>query len=399
MSTPLPPKEMVDVLLNIFSTLSVFMYMMIRLGKNMYKLVYLWLGLSAICYTACNSEGKTGSDQNQQQNYAAELQDINGNPIERMQEYTTSADYVSFSGEGLDKWQEEVPEIRDISIKSSADGAEEPALFYAPESSGKRPLLVVLHSWSSSYLQHTNIPYAEWAKKYGWVFICPNYRGRYDRPEATASDLAIQDVVDAVNYARENANVDRSRIYLLGSSGGAMTALTVAGRHPDIWAGVVAWVPIFDLVEWYNYNLTMPNRDYDKEIAASCGGAPVEGSEAARECRRRSPSTNLSGARGLPVFIAHGIKDQLALPSNALKAFNVLAHPQDRFADEDMQHIADRHELPPDINASSEKAYFGEADPGVVYTRESNNTRLVLFDGEHNMVYNPGLLWLSRQQK
>ncbi|WP_224995812.1 S9 family peptidase [Cesiribacter sp. SM1] len=370
-----------------------------KLGNNIYKLVCLFVGLAGFYLTGCNSEGKPGSGENQQQTYAPVQQDVTGSPVERMQEYTTSADYVSFSGEGLDKWQQEVPEIRDISIKSTADGREEPALFYAPDSPGEKPLLVVLHSWSSSYLQHTNIPYAKWAKQHEWVFICPNYRGRYDRPEATASDLAIQDVVDAVNYAKEHANVDESRIYLIGSSGGAMTALSLAGRHPDIWAGVVAWVPIYDLVEWYQYNLERPNVSYDEEIAASCGGAPVAGSDAAEECTRRSPSTHLSNARGLPVFIAHGINDQLVLPSHSIKAFNVLAHQQDRFPDEDMQHIANRHELPPAISASNDNAYFGEDDPAVVYTRASNNARLVLFDGEHNMVYNPGLMWLSEQRK
>ncbi|AHM60122.1 Dipeptidylaminopeptidase/acylaminoacyl-peptidase -like protein [Flammeovirgaceae bacterium 311] len=374
--------------------------MSIKPVSNLYKHLYLCYFLSFICLAGCNSEDKSGAENNVPQNNAPDEQiDISGQQVARLQEYTTSADYSSFSGEGLEKWQEEVPEIRDITIRSSADGAEEPALFYAPDSSGKMPLLVALHSWSSSYLQHTNIPYAKWARQYNWVFVCPNYRGKYDRPEATASDLAIQDVVDAVNYAKENANVDTTRIYLLGSSGGAMTALNVAGRHPDIWAGVVAWVPIFDLTDWYQYNLKLPNRTYDEDIVAACGGDPLENSDAARECSRRSPSSNLQNARGIPVFIAHGINDQLALPSHAIQTFNVLAHPQDRISAENIAHIDTQHELPPGLGSSDDRNYFGEADPAVVYSRESNNARLVLFDGEHNMVYNPGLLWLSEQRR
>ena len=57
-----------------------------------------------------------------------------------------------------------------------------------------------------------------------------------------------------------------------------------------------------------------------------------------------------------------------------------------------------------ETNRTNEKVdamaqYFREADPKVVFVRQSNNARLVLFEGVHDMVYNPGLLWMQEQQR
>ena len=59
-----------------------------------------------------------------------------------------------------------------------------------------------------------------------------------------------------------------------------MTALVAAGRHPEIWAGVVAWVPVFDLVDWYAFSQNYPHRDYNRHVVAACGGEPLPGTPA-----------------------------------------------------------------------------------------------------------------------
>ncbi|MFT2011030.1 alpha/beta hydrolase family protein [Pontibacter sp. 13R65] len=314
--------------------------------------------------------------------------------------YTTSKAYpATFAEESFDAWQREIPQVRKVNITSSADGKAEPALFYDSGSQKSKPLLVVLHSWSSEYLQEVSIPYAEWAKEKDWVFIHPNYRGAFNNPEATASDLAVQDIVDAVNFAKENAAIDPSRVYLVGSSGGAMTALVVAGRFPEIWAGVVAWVPILDLADWHKFNLYYPDRVYNQQLEASCGGAPEPGSEVMKEYKRRSPITYLENASNIPVFLAHGIKDVLVPASHSMRAFNMLAAPADTITQKQMKHIDQEKELPEDLEGTNQDPYFSPTDPAVVFNRESANVKLVLFEGVHDMAYNPTLLWLNDQQR
>ena len=319
--------------------------------------------------------------------------------VARMPQYTTSRKFVSFSAQSLQAWQKAIPEIKDIKVTSSKDGKKEPALYFDSGSSKKKPLLVVLHSWSDEYLQQASIPFCLWAKKYDWVFIQPNYRGIFEKPEAMGSDLAVQDIVDAVNYAKKNANVDPSRVYVTGASGGGMGSLLAASRHPEIWAGAAPWVPVVDILDWYKYNAKFPSRKYRKQIVGAAGGDPTQSEKAAEETKKRSPITYLNQNINVPIYIAHGIKDILVPPDHSLRAYNLLAEEKDRLTEEQIKYIVKNQAIPPGLKSSDTETYFGPADPKVHLVKKSGNVTLVLFEGVHDMVYNPTLLWLNEQQK
>lgn len=150
--------------------------------------------------------------------------------------------------------------------------------------------------------------------------VVPDFRGVNERPESTASDLAVADVLDAREFALSGGGGDPDRVFVVGFSGGGMMSLAMAGRHPEAFAGVVAWVPIHDLRDWYAYNVDQsPQPDYVAQIEASCGGPPVPGSAPAEECLARSPAAHLDAAReaGLPVYIGAGLADETVPASNA----------------------------------------------------------------------------------
>ncbi|WP_238984521.1 alpha/beta hydrolase family protein [Billgrantia kenyensis] len=316
---------------------------------------------------------------------------------------------TDFPGELTDAdlavWQEHVPDIRDVEIPSTADDYQQPALFFAPEDDEERPLLLVLHSWSTDYLQNIDIPLAQFAVANEWAFIHPDFRGENDgRPESMASDLVISDMEDALEYALENANVDESRIYLMGYSGGAMNALHLASRHPDRFAGVAAWVPVYDLISWYEFHAGSAE-DYAEQIAGACGGAPEEGSEAHDECVQRSPKAHLPDVAGeLRVLIAHGIEDDLVPVDHGLRAYNDLVEEEARISQEQIDAIMERGEIPEDVQERSlhtqrDYAGFDEAEAPVLLHLQSGPAELVVFDGEHDMLYRPGLEWLALQER
>jgi acetyl esterase/lipase len=143
-------------------------------------------------------------------------------------------------------WKTFVSEVRRVSIRSSFDSTEQPALFYNSGSDKKKPLLLALHSWSEDYLSRFSIPYGIWAVKNDWILIHPDYRGAFTNPSSTLSESAIRDILDAVNYSKENASVDESRVYVCGFSGGAMSALVMVGKYPELWAAASAWAPVYD---------------------------------------------------------------------------------------------------------------------------------------------------------
>ncbi|MCA9450250.1 MAG: prolyl oligopeptidase family serine peptidase, partial [Candidatus Omnitrophica bacterium] len=186
-------------------------------------------------------------------------------------------------GEDSPQWPDAISEVK---VESSFDGTQQPALFYSPSTEDSRPLLVGLHTWSGNYRQSMSIPYAEWCIEKNWVFIHPNFRGPNKTPEATGSEAAVQDIVDAVEYAKSHAKVDESRIYLVGVSGGGYSSILLAGRHPDIWAGVSAWVPLSDVKEWY-IDCVESGERYAGDVLASVGGDPTQDPAAAEECRKR----------------------------------------------------------------------------------------------------------------
>jgi hypothetical protein len=306
-----------------------------------------------------------------------------------------------FGAEDLAPWRDRVPRIEVVSIPSSADGSAQRALFYDPGRSEPRPLLVALHSWSENYLQNIGIPYGVFAQRNGWILVHPDHRGPYRRPEAAASELSQKDVLDAVEYAKKRANVDTSRIYLVGYSGSAMTSLVLAGKHPDTWAGVVAWVPIYDLGDWYDFvRRQLPDRHYAQDVAAACGGPPVSGTTAAAECRRRSPSTWLSGARGkVNVYLGLGIWDQLVPPRHALRAWNDLADPADRVADEHIRKLDETRRIPDALGSPSARPLYDTAGAKALFERTSLRATVVIFQGGHDVIYNAGLAWLSDKRR
>jgi predicted esterase len=302
-------------------------------------------------------------------------------------------------------WRQAAPNVAEISIPRKTGEPEQPALWYHSGSGQKKPLLLVLHSWSDDYLQHFGIPYGVFAEKNDWIFMHPNFRGEFNNAEATASEKAVQDVLDALNYARAHAPVDESRIYLAGFSGGAMMSLIMIGRYPELFSAALVWVPVYDLNDWYRGLIRsgLYYRDqYMSDIEASCGGKPDKDEKAAAECRKRSPSAYLANARGqgVKVFISGGVEDPFVPTSHAVRAFNDLAAEGQGIAKEHYLLMDRTKTLPDALKGQGENdRFFEEAGLPILFKRTSQDATLVIFDGGHDIVYNAGFEWLSRQHR
>lgn len=291
-------------------------------------------------------------------------------------------------------------QVKEINYLTSADVTMQPALFYAPSKNPQpRPLLVALHTWSGDYKQKLSIPYADWCIEKGWIFIHPHFRGPNWTIQATGSDLVVADIISAVDHARKNANVDPSRIYLVGASGGGYTALMMAAREPNIWAAVSAWVPIADLRAWY-FECSKAGRRYAKHIVKSCGGPPGQNAPVDRQYKTRSPITHLHNAVGLPLDINAGIRDGHtgSVPiSHALNAFNIVAAKNDRISQADIEYFTNQAQVPPHLKMQLSDPAYGPKTP--LFRRQSANARITIFDGAHEIIFNAALTWLSNQKK
>lgn len=292
------------------------------------------------------------------------------------------------------------PGIEKISICSSIDRSEQPALFYSPSKNEPVPLLVSLHTWSADYLYPEPF-YAHWCKKREWALIRPNFRGPNNRPEACGSELSVADVVDAVNEARNKANIAPERIYLAGVSGGAHAALLIAGRHPQIWAAVSAWCPIFSLANWHAEHRGGGQPDnYARNLESACGGPPEAGLEVSEQYRRRSPAHWLSRARGVPIDINAGIRDghQGSVPvSHSLGAYNLLSDEGKQISHATISALAAKPEVPAEYRWPGTDPLYVRGP--VLYRQTSEHARVSLFQGGHEIFPEAAFAWLSKQRK
>ncbi len=285
-----------------------------------------------------------------------------------------------------------------VEIRSSLDGAAQPAIVDLPETSAQPvPLLVHLHSWSSRFDTSNNFAdiRAE-AKQRGWAFVSPDFRGVNDHPEACGSELAVQDVLDAVEWVSKRTAIDPRRVYLAGSSGGGYMALVMAGRSPQTRAAVSAFVPISDLAAWHTFSKEKDSR-YWKMLEGCIGYPPTHGM-AVQPYRRRSPLHFLPLALGLPIDIQTGIQDGHtgAVPaSHSLRAFNALAAPADRVAEADIEAITKDARIPERLAAKIDEPRLKR----VLFRRTSGPARVTIFDGGHEADFPAAVRWLEQHRQ
>jgi pimeloyl-ACP methyl ester carboxylesterase len=294
--------------------------------------------------------------------------------------------------------------VEEISYLSTADKTMQPALFYNPKRAKPVPLLVALHTWSYGYLQPDyGSAYVRWSIQEGWAFIHPHFRGPNTNPQACGSELAVRDILSAVEYIRKTVSIDSSRIYLIGFSGGGHMALLMAGRASELWAGVSAWCGIYDLSTWHLENVHNGKKTkYAIDLENVCGGVPGSSSQVDQEYRQRSPAAWLTKARDVPLDINAGIKDghnnDGPVPvSHSLRAFNALAAPAEQITDNDITAITAEPRIPGSICQTIEDDDYPLKS--VLYRRVSGNTRVTIFQGGHQILHTPALRWLARQKK
>ncbi len=289
--------------------------------------------------------------------------------------------------------------VSEVKFRSSADDSLQWTKFFAPSSNEPVPLVVALHTWSSNWKQSSQKPIEDFCVKNGWAYLHPDFRGPNRTPQATGSELVIGDIVSAVEYACKQTKVDKKRIFLFGASGGGYTSLVMAGKRPNLWAGVSAWVPISDLRAWHK-ECKAKGLKYAREIELSCGGAPGSSPKADQEYAKRSPLTFLKKAKCVNLSINAGILDghKGSVPiSHSLLAFNEVAENKDRLPVEEINYFTEKAQVPAALARPIKDPSFGKKTP--LFRRTSGSASVTIFQGGHEWVAPVVLAWLEAENK
>ena len=125
-------------------------------------------------------------------------------------------------------------------------------------------------------------------------------------------------------------------------------------------------------------------------------------SAAAEECRKRSPLPYLERARGIAIDINHGIRDGRnnndPVPiSQSLRAFNLLAAPQDHFTEDEIAYFTREAQVPPNLRSDISDPSYGGLK--ILFRRQSGSTRITVFDGAHDKNTEAAFRWLNQQRR
>jgi len=287
-----------------------------------------------------------------------------------------------------------------IEVESSVDGSAQSSYLILPPDfragGAARPIVVSLHSWSFG-LEQRWPELEQMVAERGWIYLFPDFRGRNDNIEACASDIARQDVIDALDWVIGHYPIDDQRVYVTGVSGGGFMTLAMVASYPARWTAASAWVPLSDLQAWYDFHA---GDQYGEMTRLCVGGDPAKDPSVSLEMERRSPLRQLASAVDVPLDIAAGRfdgHDGSPIPVwHSLAAFNVLAERlgEPQVTAEEIAQLT-RHDPRLDKPTDSDTVEDPSFGRQIFLRRRAGKARVTIFDGAHEGIPRAAIAWFE----
>lgn len=292
-----------------------------------------------------------------------------------------TATFTPFDDTRKTDWE---PEFKVIELKSSLDNSLQKAYFYKSKSTEPKPLLVSLHTWSGNYAQKDEL--AALSKNKDLNYIHPDFRGVNWTKDACCSDLALGDIDDAIDYAIKNSNVDLSRIYVIGVSGGGYATLATFMKSKHLIRRFSAWVPISDLPAWYAQSKIMGTK-YAENIMACTSSKDSLNMDIAI---KKSPiywKTPIEKLNTSELHIYAGAYDGIQGSVPITQSINFYNKVLNDISHTDSSNYVNDSEKLKLLEYRKALGDFGKiADRRVFLKKKSGNLSLILFEGNHEML-------------
>ncbi len=289
--------------------------------------------------------------------------------------------YVKFDDISDSYWDNE---FKIVEIKSSLDKNIQKAYFYKSKSNSPQPLIISLHTWSGYYNQKDGL--ANLCKQKDLNYIHPDFRGANWTKNACCSNFALNDIDDAITYAINNANVDTTKIFVIGVSGGGFATLSTFMKSKHNISKFSAWASISDLVAWYN-ECKIRNSNYAKNImdcTSSKEGLNIE------IVKQKSPvywDTPIYKLKKSKLYIYAGVYDgvQGSVPiTHSINFYNKVLN--DLSISDTSKYISDS-EIMKLLQFRKPLGSFGViANRKICLRKETNNLSITIFEGNHEML-------------
>jgi poly(3-hydroxybutyrate) depolymerase len=272
-----------------------------------------------------------------------------------------------------------------VEIPSGIDGHVQLAYLYGSKASDPAPLVVSLHTWSGDYTQED--PLSDLCRSKDLNYIHPDFRGVNNTINACCSELAMSDIDEAISYAIENTNVDPSRIYVVGQSGGGYATLASFMKSKHKIRKFSAWVPISDLEAWYRESSIRGNKYADDILACTASEDSILNIAIAKEkspIHWDTPGGKLGYSK---LYIHTGIYDgiQGSVPiTQSINFYNKVL--SDLGVKDASKFVSDQEKLEL-LEYRKKLGDYGKIAQREVFLRkEYKNLKLVIFEGNHEIL-------------
>ncbi|KAF2742178.1 carbohydrate esterase family 1 protein [Sporormia fimetaria CBS 119925] len=125
---------------------------------------------------------------------------------------------------------------------------------YIPKKLAAKPPILVVPHWCHDTAQRAfqYRPYASESDKYGFISIYPDSPNKADQCwDVSSKDSLTHEgggdalgIVSMVRWALKEYNADKDRVFVTGTSSGAMMTNVLLGSYPDVFAAGSAWAGV-----------------------------------------------------------------------------------------------------------------------------------------------------------
>jgi dipeptidyl aminopeptidase/acylaminoacyl peptidase len=129
-----------------------------------------------------------------------------------------------------------------------------PAFLYEPPLPGPHPAIIDVHGGPTAQSRRSFAAHRQYFLSKGWTVLVPNVRGStgYGKSYTKLDNLdlgggPLKDVVACKKWLGANANVDLSKVVVMGGSYGGYMALAAEAFTPDEFAANVDYFGVSDL--------------------------------------------------------------------------------------------------------------------------------------------------------
>jgi len=274
-----------------------------------------------------------------------------------------------------------------VDIKSELDGNKQKAYFYQSTLKKASPLIISLHPWRGSYSQFDSLSIL--CKKLNINYIHPDFRGPNNNLKACCSDLALNDIEESITYAVRHANVDTSKIYLIGGSGGGHATLMMYMKSNSKIKKYSSWAAVSDLYQWYEECKISGNKKALSEILACTNS--TENNINHLLFKEKSPiyyNTPANKQQTSELTIYAGIFDGVASGlqiTHSINFYNKLL--SDLNISDSSKYISNKEKL---FLLEKRKPFkdFGKiGNRNIILQKEIQNIKIIIFEGGHEILY------------